>query len=107
WFLTGAAVDAGAAMGGAGAAGADKMSDAMARSVSAMQNTLKAALAFRQMIVSSLTGFVDPVGAWDATVQRVNASSGGGGGGGGGGSRGKDPAVKAAEKALKEGRRRA
>lgn len=104
--MSGAALDAGAAMSAAGdgaADGADKIVASTGRAVSAMQAQLQAALSLRQSISGALTGFVDPMGAWDAAVQAANPTRSGGGGGRKAAS-GKSPAVLAAEAAVKAGK---
>lgn len=109
-YLTGAANSAGRAMSSAGdgaAAGADKIIDSTARAVKAMNAQLQAALDLRNAISSAVTGFVDPMGAWDAAVDAANPTKSGGGGGGRKASTGKSPAVKAAEAALKAGKEQA
>lgn len=64
--------------------------------------TVQAAAAVRSGIASTLTGFVDPLGAWNDAAAAANRA----GGGGGGGSR-RNAALDAANEAVEAGRRKA
>lgn len=95
---------AGGAMGAAGSVAADTassvkgLSDSVQEQVNELTALLNIASQTRSALSSSTTGFVSPMGAYQAAQQKMQAtqSSGGGGGGGGGGSKGPSPLVTAA-----------
>lgn len=104
WNRAGGAMSAAGSVAASTASDVDGLSDSVQGQVNDLLALLAVASQTRAAISSATTGFVSPVGAYQAAQQKANARPSGGGGGGGGGSR-TDPLVEAAGRLVDQAKK--